>query len=52
MGKLISSSAKPPVEFEKGRVENVFTSVVDKDAEVEWKIKGRKAKVDVKDLNK
>jgi uncharacterized repeat protein (TIGR02543 family) len=51
-GTLLGSSNNPPVEFEKGRVENVFTTIVDKDTEIQWKIKRRKAKVDIKKLEK
>jgi hypothetical protein len=51
-GTLLGSSNNPPVEFEKGRVENVFTTIVDKDAVIQWKIKRRKAKVDIKKLDK
>ena len=46
VGKIMST-AKPPVEFEKGRQENVFTSVVNDGAKVQWKIGSRKAKVDL-----
>ncbi|SHE69793.1 InlB B-repeat-containing protein [Alkalibacter saccharofermentans] len=38
---------EPPVEFEKGRHENVFKTVVNKDAKVEWNIKRKKAFADV-----
>ncbi len=51
-GTLLGSSNNPPVEFEKGRVENVFTTIVDKNAEIQWKIKSRKAKVDIMELDK
>ncbi len=50
-GKLIMSSANPPVEFKKGRAEDVFTTIVDKDTEVQWRINRRKAKVDLKKLD-
>ena len=51
MGELISSSSNPPVEFEKGRVENVFTTTVGNNAVIEWKINRRREKVDVKKLS-
>ncbi|MGE5493851.1 MAG: InlB B-repeat-containing protein, partial [Burkholderiales bacterium] len=51
-GTLLGSSSNPPVEFERGRVENVFTTIVDKYAEIQWKIKRRKAKVDITELDK
>ena len=38
----------PPVKFEKGRVENVFVTVASADAKVEWKIRNRKAKAELK----
>ena len=46
-GQIINSSAVPPVEFEKGRVENVFTTTAAANAVVQWKIRNRKAKVDL-----
>jgi len=52
-GQIISSApvppveAAPPVEFEKGRVENVFTTTAAANAVVQWKIRNRKAKVDL-----
>ena len=52
-GQIISSSAvppveaAPPVEFEKGRVENVFTTIAAANSVVQWKIRNRKAKVDL-----
>ncbi|MDD5017265.1 MAG: hypothetical protein PHO15_04095 [Eubacteriales bacterium] len=51
-GKIISASMRPPVEFEKGRVMNVFTTVADKNAQVQWKINSRKAKVDLSKQDK
>ncbi len=47
LGKILSSTKKPPLEFEKGRVENVFSTVADKDSKIQWKIRNRKAKVDL-----
>ncbi|NTW71228.1 MAG: InlB B-repeat-containing protein [Eubacteriaceae bacterium] len=38
---------QPPVEFERGRHENVFTTIVNKDAKIEWNIKRKKALADV-----
>jgi len=46
-GQIISNSAEPPIEFEKGRVENVFTTTAAADAVIQWKIRNRKAKVDL-----
>ncbi len=43
-----SDMTVPPVKFEKGRVENVFVTVASADAKVEWKIKSRKAKAELK----
>jgi len=38
---------EPPIEFEKGRHENVFKTIVNKDAKIEWNIKRKKALADV-----
>jgi uncharacterized repeat protein (TIGR02543 family) len=45
-GKIISSG-NAPVTFEKGRVRNAFSIVVDEDAYVEWRVKNKKASVDI-----
>ncbi len=37
----------PPIVFEKGRVENVFTTIAAADSKVEWKIKSRKTVADL-----
>ncbi|MBT3320007.1 MAG: hypothetical protein HN389_09620, partial [Clostridia bacterium] len=38
----------PPIVFEKGRVENVFTTIAAADSKIEWKIKSRKSVADLK----
>ncbi len=48
-GSVISINGEVPYKFEKGSVEDVFTVVVNKDAVVQWKIKSRKEKVNVKE---
>ena len=47
LGKIIGEQPAPPTTFEKGRHENVFNTTVDAGAKVEWKIRSRKAKVDL-----
>jgi hypothetical protein len=37
----------PPIVFEKGRVENVFTTIAAADSKVEWKVKSRKTVADL-----
>ena len=51
-GQIIRNSQNPPYEFEKGRAENVFTTVATADAKVQWKIRRRKATVDLAKKNK
>ncbi|MBF7096367.1 InlB B-repeat-containing protein [Alkalibacter mobilis] len=45
-GNLIKGE-EPPVEFERGRHENVFKTIVNKDAKIQWNIKRKKALADV-----
>ena len=52
LGKILGGTGEPPVEFEKGRVENVFTTVAERGSKVEWKIKRNKARVDLNKDNK
>ena len=51
-GSVIRNSQEPPFEFEKGRVENVFTTVAAVGSKIQWKIKNRKANVDLSKANK
>ena len=51
-GNVIRNSQEPPIEFEKGRVENVFTTVAAVGSKIQWKIKNRKADVDLSKTNK
>lgn len=51
-GKIISSSSNAPVKFAKGRVRNAFSIVVDKDSYIEWRVKNRKARIDLSKIDK
>jgi hypothetical protein len=51
-GSIVRNSQKPPFEFEKGRVENVFTTVAAAGSKIQWKIRNRKAKIDLSKADK
>ena len=51
-GSVIRNSQEPPFEFDKGRVENVFTTIAAAGSQIQWKIRNRKAKVDLSKVNK
>jgi len=50
-GRVIRNSQTPPHDFERGRVEDAFTTTAAAGSKVQWKIKNRKASVDLSKMN-
>jgi len=44
--------AIPPIEFEKGKIQAVFKTVVQEGSIIEWEIKSRKKKIDLNEIRK